>query len=110
MHNHGADPNPDVPARNSLNMMAAYASIDTLRLLFERGADPCKSNALRFAIERDDNHWKEVMEVLLDHGADIDAFEPQGFHAMRGDYSGSVLHIVTGRNRYDRVLNTSISQ
>lgn len=42
------------------------------------------------------------MEVLLDHGTDINAFEPQGFRAMSGNYPGSALHIAWC-NLYDKI-------
>ena len=51
--------------------------------LLERGADPCKNNALRFAITRD-GHWKEAMEVLLDHEADINMFGPRASGVFKG--------------------------
>lgn len=56
MLDHGADPNPSVPARVSvLNMPAAHGSINTVKLLLERGADPRKSIALRYTIKRDED-------------------------------------------------------
>lgn len=64
-------------------MAAAIGSISALKQSLERGADLCKGNALRFAITRDD-HWKEAMEVLLDHGVDINMFSPQASRVFKG--------------------------
>lgn len=103
MLDHGADPNPNVPARVSvLNMPAAHGSINTVKLLLERGADPSKSIALGHAIKRDED-WKEMVELLLDHGCDINAFHPDGYRGLRGCYPGSVLHAAAAQNLYDRI-------
>lgn len=83
MLDHGADPNPIVSVDKSpLNNAAAHASINTVKLLLERGADPSKSISLRYAIRRDED-WKAVVELLLDHGCDINAFHPHGFSGLR---------------------------
>ena len=100
---HGANPNPNVPARVSvLNMPAAHGSINTVKLLLERGADPTKSTALGHAIKRDGD-WEEMVKMLLDHSCDINAFCPDGFRGLRGCYSGSVLHAAAAQNLYDRI-------
>lgn len=103
MLDHGADPNPNVPAAKSLlNIAARHAPINAIKLLLERGADPKKSIALTQAIKRDGDR-KAVVELLLDHGCDINAFHPQGFRAMRGSYPGSVLHAAAAQNLYDMI-------
>lgn len=101
---HGADPNQIVSVDKSpLNNAAVHASTNTVKLLLERGADPSKSVALRYAIKRDED-WKAVVELLLEHGCDINAFRPHGFGGLRGSYPGSVLHAAAAQNLYDRIL------
>lgn len=103
MLDHGADPNPNVPVRVSvLNMSAAHGSTNTVKLLLERGADPGKSIALRYAIKRDED-WREMVNLLLDHGCDINAFHPGGFKSLSGCYPGSVLHAAAAQNLYNRI-------
>lgn len=86
--------------KSPLNIAAAHASINTVKLLLERGADPSKSNVLRSVINED---WKEVMEVFIDHGCDINAFNHCGFCTLRDNESGSVLHIAAARNLHERI-------
>lgn len=43
-----------------------------------------------------------MVELLLDHGCDINAFRPDGFRGLRGCYPGSALHASAAQNLYDR--------
>lgn len=57
MLDHGAKSNPNVRAdENPLKVAAKNASVDTVKLLLERGADPKKSIAAVHAINRQDDN------------------------------------------------------
>lgn len=57
MLDHGADPNPDTRAdRHPLNVTARNASVGTVRLLLERGADLKKRITVIHATKRQDNN------------------------------------------------------
>lgn len=80
MHDHGANPDPDVKAkRHPLNFAARHASVNTIKLLLEKGANPKKGIPLVHAIEREDENWKPVIQLLLDYDCDINALNnPNG--------------------------------
>ena len=76
--------------------------MDTIKLLLEKGADPTRSIALKYAIMRDDEHWKTVIEILLDHGCDINDTNTFGVNHRgrpRTD-PGTVLHSAALWNRH----------
>lgn len=100
MLNHGTNQDPDVKAeRHPLNFAARHASVNTINLLLEKGADPRKCIPLIHANKREDENWKSVMQLLLDYGCDINALNnPSDYRNLRGVYPGSVLHAVAAQD------------
>ena len=106
MLDHGADPNPRTPIYCvPISIAARDASLDTIRLLLEWGADPTRSIALKYAIMRDDEHWKTVIETLLDHGCGINNSNSFGIsHRGRPRTDpGTVLHSAALWNRHHMI-------
>lgn len=92
---HGAHPHAGAPADCMLISHAAQdGSIETIKLLIERGANPKDGIPLNYAIVREKEDWKAVIELFLDHGCDINEVRLAGI-SRRGRPQcdpGTVLH------------------
>jgi ankyrin repeat protein len=66
----GADPNGPGPTRDPFYLSAAaqYSPVDISKLLIQYGAQVPQSGALQSSMEA---NRVEVLEVLLEHGADV---------------------------------------
>ena len=85
---------------NGLKHMLDWESPEGLRLLLDAGGDPNETNpqgdtALHWAVRR--NRSPAVIDILLDHGADIDAVRRDGRTAY-------ALAVVSGQTNVAEVL------
>lgn len=108
MLEHGADPN--VPPRRGytvdlLTLAAASCPPSIVRLLVEHGARTKGTQALyaaatTSAVELDEGNFQsvpsrvEILEILLDHGADVNEMEvdPKALGRPRASHTGTPLH------------------
>lgn len=73
--------------QTALSSAAGDGTLDTLRLLVQHGADPNFGlKALHMAMRRDvdDPEQIVVVELLLEHGADVDGMEKEPMPKMMG--------------------------
>ncbi|KAL4745160.1 hypothetical protein BDW72DRAFT_187082 [Aspergillus terricola var. indicus] len=105
----GADPNArnnnkyqDIPSQ-----AGRHASVSTLQLLAEHGADFARSNALQRAAESNTQGRVEAMQWLLDSVFPINQrefeYDPEEFHKWRGHGLGSALHFAVMANCPEKV-------
>lgn len=103
---HGADPDARTfPYCTPICYAAQYGSLNTIKLLHERGADPTKGIPLKYAIMRKDDNWKAVIELFLEYGCDINGVYYYGISRCGRPRSdpGAVLHSAARWNRHHMV-------
>ena len=106
MLDHGADPDAKTYSYcTPICYAAQYGSLDTIKLLHGRGADPTKGIPLKYAIMRKDDNWKAVIELFLGYGCDINEVHYYGISRCGRPRSdpGTVLHSAARWNRHHTI-------
>ncbi|KAL3440240.1 putative hspc200 [Aspergillus insuetus] len=93
---HGADPNKQCAIDlTPLSWAVEYASLSTIKLLFERGADPLKGEPLHHTVNRK-TEVAEVLSLLLEKGAPLNGKQyedhPNSFRLYFFMGLGTALH------------------
>lgn len=105
---HGADPNAQCAWDLTPMSVAMYkATLDTIKMLFSRGADVKRGQLLHNAVFRDSPDVIELVGMLLDMGASINEIQyenhPQAFGERYAFALGTPLDYAAGEGKVELV-------
>lgn len=102
---HGALPDaPTDSGRTALDVAAWTTSLGVLEQLLQHGGTIGRTNALHMAVRSPNSGRREVIEYLLEAGANIDAIEYAGVESREGRPDlGTALHYAAQNGREDLV-------